>query len=269
MFPVHVVKFYCFSDLYRHAVGRPLVGAQCSWDAGGFWETLAFGRVLHRVLLQRRQVDEALAAPHTLELRLSRVDALVFGQMLALFEALVAAGAFEGFLSGVDPPVALQLRRVPKALLAVGTLERLLAGRVTAVLDKLGRRHEALVAQRALQRLLSAVRVLVALQRRVLFVTFTTHITFIWFLHLAATLVPQQLPRLAEGLLAGGALEEALHAVNLLVVEQVGRLHEAFIAQVALKGPIRWVLVRAAVAYKRVLLLEAHLTLLALERTLL
>lgn len=138
---------------------------QCnSWDAGSFGETLPFGGVLHRVLLQRREVDEALAAPHALKLRLPRVHALMLGQVLALLETLVAAGALERFLPGVNAAVALQLRRVPEALFTVGTLQRLLAGRVAAVLNELGGRHEALVAQRALQRLLCAVRVLVALQ---------------------------------------------------------------------------------------------------------
>lgn len=57
--------------------------------------------------------------------------------------------------------------------------------------------------------------------------------------------------------------------MNLLVVKQVGRLEEAFIAEVTLERAIGWVFVRAAVAYERVLLFEAHLALLALERSLL
>lgn len=81
--------------------------------------------------------------------------------------------------------------------------------------------------------------------------------------------MPQQLSRLAERLLAGRTLEQTLHAVNLLVVEQVGRLQEPFIAQVTLKRAIGRVFVSAPVANEGVLLLEAHLALLALERSLL
>lgn len=225
--------------------------------------------MLDGVLLQRRQVDEALAAPHALELRLARVHALVLGEVLALLEALVAVGTLERLLPGVNPAVALQLRGVPETFLAVGALQRLLPRRVAAVLHELGRRHEALVAQRALQRLLCAVRVLVALQRGILFVAFTAHVALVGLLHLAAAFVPQQLPRLAEGLLAGRTLEEALHPVDLLVVQQVGRLEETLIAQVALEGSISCVFVSAAVAHESVLLLEAHLALLALEGPLL
>lgn len=81
-----------------------------SRDAGRLGETLALGRVLDCVLLQGCEVDETLAAPHALKLRLTRVHALVLGQVLALLEALVTAGALERFLSGVNSPVALQLR---------------------------------------------------------------------------------------------------------------------------------------------------------------
>lgn len=165
-----------------------------SLDAGSFREVLTLSCVLDRVLLQGREVDEALAAPHALKLRLPRVHALVLGQVLPLLEALLAAGAFEGLLAGVHAAVALQLRRVPEALLAVGALERLLPGRVAAVLDELGGRHEALVAQGAFERLLRAVGALVALQRRILFVAFAAHVALVGFLHLAAALVPQQLP---------------------------------------------------------------------------
>lgn len=148
--------------------------------------------MLDRVLLQSREVNKTLAAPHTLKLRLPRVHALVLGEVLALLEALVAAGALERFLPGVNSPMALQLGRVPEALFTVGTFQRLLAGRVAAVLDELGGRHKALVAQRAFQRLLCAVRVLVALQRRILFVTFAAHVTLVGLLHFPATFVPQQ-----------------------------------------------------------------------------
>lgn len=109
-----------------------------SWDAGSFRETLALSGVLHRVLLQSRQVDEALPAPHAFELGLPGVHALVLGQVLALLEAFVAVGALKRFLPGVDPSMTLQLRRVPEALFTVGTFQRLLSGRVAAVLDELG-----------------------------------------------------------------------------------------------------------------------------------
>lgn len=56
--------------------------------------------------------------------------------------------------------------------------------------------------------------------------------------------------------------------MDLLVVEQVGGLQEALITEVTLEGTIGRVFVRAAVAYKRILLFEAHLALLALERPL-
>lgn len=81
--------------------------------------------------------------------------------------------------------------------------------------------------------------------------------------------MPKQLPRLAEGLLARGALEQTLHAVHLLVVEEVRGLEEALVTQVALEGPVRGVFVSAAVTDQSVLLLEAHLALLALEGALL
>lgn len=136
-----------------------------SWDAGSFGETLPLCSVLDRVLLQSREVNKTLSAPHALKLRLPRVHALVLGQVLALLEALVAACTLERLLPGVNSPMALQLGRVPEALFAVGTFQRLLAGRVAAVLNELGGRHKALVTQGAFQRLLCAVRVLVALQR--------------------------------------------------------------------------------------------------------
>lgn len=56
--------------------------------------------------------------------------------------------------------------------------------------------------------------------------------------------------------------------MDLLVVEQVGRLEEAFVTQVTLEWAISWVFMGAAVANESVLLLEAHLALLTLERPL-
>lgn len=53
--------------------------------------------------------------------------------------------------------------------------------------------------------------------------------------------------------------------MNLLVVQQVRWLQEALIAEVALERSVGGVLVCAAVAHQSVLLLEAHLTLVALE----
>lgn len=73
---------------------------------------------------------------------------------------------------------------------------------------------------------------------------------------------------MSEALLASGAFEQALDAVDVLVVQKVGRLQETLVALIALERAIRWVLVRAAVAYEGVLLFEAHLTLLTLERPL-
>lgn len=110
----------------------------CSWDAGGFRETLTFSSVLHCVFLQSCEVNKTLAAPHTLKLRLARVHALMFGQVLALLEALVAAGTLERFFPGVNATMALQLGRVPEALFTVRAFQWLFAGRVTAVLHELG-----------------------------------------------------------------------------------------------------------------------------------
>lgn len=90
-------------------VGKRGWGGACSGDAGSLGKALPLGGVLDRVLLQGGQVNEALAAPHALKLRLPRVHALVLGQVLPLLEALIAAGTLEGLLAGVDPPVALQL----------------------------------------------------------------------------------------------------------------------------------------------------------------
>lgn len=57
--------------------------------------------------------------------------------------------------------------------------------------------------------------------------------------------------------------------MNLLVVQQVGWLEKALIAEVALERAVSWVLVSATVANECILLFEAHLALLALERSLL
>ncbi len=48
----------------------------------------------------------------------------------------------------------------------------------------------------------------------------------------------------------------------------MGRLQETFVTLIALERAICWVFVRATVANKRILLLEAHLTLFTLERPL-
>lgn len=56
--------------------------------------------------------------------------------------------------------------------------------------------------------------------------------------------------------------------MDVLVVQQVGRLQETLVALIALERPIGRVFVRTPVANERVLLFEAHLTLLALERSL-
>lgn len=113
------------------------------------------------------------------------------------------------------------------------------------------------------------MRVLVALQRRILFVTFAAHVALVGLLHFAATFVPQQFSRLAERLLAGRTFKQTFHTVDLLVVEQVRWLKESLITEVTFKGAVSRVFVSAAVAYKSVLLFEAHLALLALERSLL
>lgn len=76
----------------------------------------------------------------------------------------------------------------------------------------------------------------------------------------------QELPGLTEARAAGGALEEVVHAVNVLVVQQVGRLQEALVAEVAFEGAVGGGLVRAPVAHQGVLLLEAHLAVFAVKR---
>lgn len=81
--------------------------------------------------------------------------------------------------------------------------------------------------------------------------------------------MPQQFPRLAERLLAGCTFEQTFHTVNLLVVQQVGWLKEPLITEVTLERAIGCIFVSATMAYQRVLLFEAHLALLTLERSLL
>lgn len=81
--------------------------------------------------------------------------------------------------------------------------------------------------------------------------------------------MPQQFSRLAERLLAGRTLKQTLHTVNLLVVKQVGWLEKPLITEVTLERAIGRVFVGATVAHESVLLFEAHLALLALERSLL
>lgn len=57
--------------------------------------------------------------------------------------------------------------------------------------------------------------------------------------------------------------------MDLLVVQQVGRLKKTLITEVAFEWAISWIFVSATVAHKRILLFEAHLALFALEGTLL
>lgn len=94
--------------------------------------------MLDRVLLEQAEISESLSAPHTLELRVPGVNALMLGKVLTLLEALIAAGAFVWLLAGVDTPVAVHLRRVFEALFAVRALERLLSRWVATVLHELG-----------------------------------------------------------------------------------------------------------------------------------
>lgn len=79
----------------------------------------------------------------------------------------------------------------------------------------------------------------------------------------------EQLPRLTEALAAGGALEKVVHAVNMLVVQQVGRLQETLVTQVAFEGAVGGGFVRAPVADQGVLLLKAHLAIFTVEWALL
>lgn len=239
-----------------------------SWDTGSFGETLPFSSVLNCVLLQSCEVNKTFSAPHTLKLRLPRVYTLMLGQVLALLEALVTVGTLERFLPGVNTAVALQLGGVPEALFTVGTFQWLLAGWVAAVLDELGGWHKALVTQGAFQWLLCAVSVLVALQCWILFVTFAAHITLVGLLYFTTTFVPKQFSWLAERLLAWRTFKQTFHTMHLLVVKQVGRLKKSFITKVTLEWAISWIFMSTTVAYESVLLLEAHLALLTLERSL-
>lgn len=148
-------------------------------DALGHPVAPPVGRVLHRVILQRAQVTVALPAPHTLELALPGVCALVLAQVLALLEALVAVLALVRLLPGVDAPVPVQVRGVLEALLALGAFQGLLPGGVAAVLHELRGGEEAAVAQRALERPLLAVGALVPLQRGALLVAFAADVAFV------------------------------------------------------------------------------------------
>lgn len=56
--------------------------------------------------------------------------------------------------------------------------------------------------------------------------------------------------------------------MDMLVIQQMGRLKETLVALVALERPISWVFMRTTVAHKRILLFKAHLTLFTLERAL-
>lgn len=111
------------------------------------------------------------------------------------------------------------------------------------------------------------------LQRGALFVTFTTDVALVWLVGRRvgrlATLVSQQLPRLTKLLLTGGTLEQVVHAVDVLVVKEMGGLHEALVAEVAFEWPVGGVFMRTPVPHQCVLLSEAHLTLVAVKGTLL
>lgn len=77
--------------------------------------------------------------------------------------------------------------------------------------------------------------------------------------------MPKQLPGLSETFLASSTFEQALNAMDVLVVQKMRRLEESLVTLVTLKGPVCRILVCATVAYKRILLLETHLALLTLE----
>ncbi|KAF3854389.1 hypothetical protein F7725_022444 [Dissostichus mawsoni] len=68
---------------------------------------------------------------------------------------------------------------------------------------------------------------------------------------------------------AGAKRRNVVHAVDVLVVEEVRGLHEALVTQVAFERAVRRVFVRSSVAHQCVLLLEAHLALVTVEGTLL
>lgn len=57
--------------------------------------------------------------------------------------------------------------------------------------------------------------------------------------------------------------------MDVLVVEEVRRLHETLVTQIAFERPVSRVFVCASVAHKCILLFEAHLTLITVEGTLL
>lgn len=57
--------------------------------------------------------------------------------------------------------------------------------------------------------------------------------------------------------------------MDVLVIEKVRGLHEAFVAQTASERPVRGVFVRPSVAHERVMLFEAHLALVAVKGPLL
>lgn len=57
--------------------------------------------------------------------------------------------------------------------------------------------------------------------------------------------------------------------MNLLMIKQVGRLKESLVTEITFERSISRILVSATVAYESILLFEAHLALLALERSLL
>lgn len=77
--------------------------------------------------------------------------------------------------------------------------------------------------------------------------------------------MPKQLPRLPEPFLTSCTFEQALNAMDVLVVQKVRGLEEALITLVTLKRPVSRVFVSASVAYECVLLFETHLALLTLE----
>lgn len=54
--------------------------------------------------------------------------------------------------------------------------------------------------------------------------------------------------------------------MNVLVVQQVGRLQEALVAQVAFEGAVGGGLVCASVAHQGILLFKAHLAVFTVER---
>lgn len=141
------------------------------------------------------------------------------------------------------------------------------------MLDEIGRRLKAATTQGAFEWLLGAVGVLVSLKSGGLFIALAAHVALVRFLRCVgargrfSTLVPEQLPRLSEALLASSALEQVLDSMDVLVVEKVGRLQEALVTLVALERTLCWVFVSAAVSHEGVLLLETHLALFTLERS--